>query len=105
MMAATAVPAARMVKTPARNRLILVRCAFAAPVPAEYCRADEQAARSNGPGVCVSIAISKNLRPSFARSRHLAGEGFQSLPGVPCEANQRCKLHDQGIAFVFQVEL
>jgi hypothetical protein len=47
----------------------------------------------------------KILQPAFDRFRHLADEAGHPLPGTPCKAHQRAKMHDKRIAFVFQVEL
>src|SRR5512140_1794890 len=101
MMAARADPAARLVRTPARTRLSVARCAFA---PSGYGRADERAARPDGPRMWASIVISSILRQSPDRIRHLADERCESLARMPREGEQRCKLHDQGVAVVFQVE-
>src|SRR5664279_2721661 len=50
------------------------------------------------------MVMSKSLRPPFDRFRHFANEGGRSLPCAPRKADRRCKLNDQRIAFVFQVE-
>jgi len=46
----------------------------------------------------------KIFQPAFDRFRHFADEGGHSLPMAHCKMDQRSKMRDKRIAFVFQVE-
>src|ERR1019366_926693 len=107
MMAAIAPPAARTVRALIQNRLIIARCASAAPSLMVSRVSIEEGARSKGWRVCISIVIFKILyselmqgssdapvvavrralnskhvkifQSSFHRFCHIAAEGDHSL--------------------------
>ena len=129
-MAATAPPAARMVRAQMQNRLMVARCAFAAAFPTASCLPDDWGGpfeptagvrqhshgRNPGSGKPRGILLlpscgrfnSKDVKiaqPAFDRLPHSGDEGGYSPAGTLRKPQHRYEVHGKRITLVFQVEL